>query len=149
MSNLKRRKGAVEIRHALKGDCESIAVLLAELGYPNTSAFVERKLGELQGVNTEVVVAVIGSEVVGMMSLHIVPLLHLDGNLCRVTAIVVSEKERKKGIGRRLLEYAEAFARAHRCIKVEITSEDQRTSAHVFYHRLGYREVSRRFIKML
>lgn len=149
MNNVSRGKGAVGIRHARKSDCESIAVLLAELGYPNTSAFVERKLDELQGVNTEVVVAVTGSEVVGIMSLHVVPLLHQDGNLCRVTAIVVSEKERNKGIGRQLLEHAEAFARAHQCIKVEITSGDQRAFAHAFYHRVGYREVSRRFIKVL
>jgi N-acetylglutamate synthase-like GNAT family acetyltransferase len=149
MSNDRRRKGAVEIRRARKSDCEPIAALLAELGYPNTSAFVELKLDELQGIDTEVVVAETGSEVMGMMSLHIVPLLHQDGNLCRVTAMVVSEKERKKGIGRQLLEYAEAFARTRRCIKVEITSGDQRTFAHVFYHRVGYREVSRRFIKVL
>ncbi len=149
MNNIEKKKDAMEIRHARKSDSESVAVLLAELGYPNTPAFVERKLDELRGVDTEVVVAVTGSEIVGIMSLHIVPLLHQDGNLCRVTALVVSEKKRKKGIGRRLLEHAEAYARVHRCIRVEITSGDQRTFAHAFYHRVGYREVSRRFIKVL
>ncbi len=129
-------------------DCESIAALLGELGYPNTPAFVVRKLDEVNKmVNTKIVVAVTDSGVVGVASLHIVPLLHQEGNLCRITAIVVSERQRKKGIGTKLMAFAERYARLNGCIKLEVTSGDYRNVAHTFYQQIGYKEVSRRFIK--
>jgi N-acetylglutamate synthase-like GNAT family acetyltransferase len=150
MKTVKKKKSTIHIRDAHKGDKEVIAGLLRELGYPNTPLFVMRKLDELNhDAKTKVIVAVAGSEVVGVASVHIVPLFHQEGNLCRITAIVVSQKQRKKGIGTRLIEYVEDYARSHRCIKVEITSGDQRTSAHQFYHQVGYKEVSRRFIKLI
>lgn len=149
MSTVKK-DSTIHIRDARKSDKEIIADLLGELGYPNTPVFVMRKLDELNhDAKTKVVVAVAGAKVVGVASIHIVPLLHQEGNLCRITAIVVSKEQRKKGIGTRMIEYVEDYARSHQCIKVEITSGDQRTSAHQFYHRVGYKEVSRRFIKLL
>jgi len=150
MNNVKKRKSVIHIRDAHRSDSKVIAGLLGELGYPTTPLFVMRKLDELNDeAKTKVVVAVAGSQVVGVASIHIVPLFHQEGNVCRITAIVVSEKQRKKGIGTRLIEYAEDYAHSHRCIKVEITSGDQRTAAHQFYHRVGYKEVSRRFIKLI
>ncbi len=150
MNTVEKKKSTIHIRDARKSDKAVIADLLGELGYPNTPLFVVRKLDRLKDeAQTKVVVAVRGLQVVGVASIHIVPLFHQEGNLCRITAIVVSEKQRKKGIGTRLIEYAEDYARLHQCIKVEITSGDQRTSAHQFYHRVGYKEVSRRFIKLI
>ncbi len=150
MNTVEKKKSTIHIRDARKSDKAVIADLLGELGYPNTPLFVVRKLDRLKDeAKTKVVVAVRGSQIVGVASIHIVPLFHQEGNLCRITAIVVSEKQRKKGIGTRLIEYAEDYARLHQCIKVEITSGDQRTSAHRFYHRVGYKEVSRRFIKLI
>ena len=147
---MKEKVFEIIVRDAEDGDCEAIANLLAALGYPHTPDFAARrvrKLGKRQ--HDRVLVALHGSEIVGLLSLHIMPLLHLSGNLCRVTALIVSEEHRRKYIGQRLLEVAEAYAKTNDCVKVEITSGDRRCDAHTFYEQVGYQEVSRRFVKMI
>lgn len=147
---MKEKVFEIIVRDAEDGDCEAIAKLLAALGYPQTPDFVARRVRKLgKRVHNRVLVALHGSEIVGLLSLHIVPLLHLSGSLCRVTALVVSEEHRRKHIGQRLLEIAEAYAKSSDCVKVEITSGDQRCDAHTFYQQVGYQEVSRRFVKMI
>ncbi len=140
----------VAIRDAQQDDCNAIARLLTELGYASTPDFVSDKIEALaKKTGNGIVVAVIGSEVVGAASLHILPLLHQRNNVCRVTSIVVAEKYRRKGVGKKLMAFAEAYAKANGCSKVEITSGDHRTWAHDFYRQIGYKEASRRFIKVL
>jgi N-acetylglutamate synthase-like GNAT family acetyltransferase len=140
----------ITVRDAENHDGEALAKLLAELGYPQGSDVIARKVRKLgKRLNDRILVAICGSEVIGLLSLHVLPLLHLPGSLCRVTALIVSHKHRRQYVGQRLLEVAEAYAKAHECIKVEITSGDQRCDAHAFYQRIGYQEVSRRFIKMI
>ncbi len=138
------------IRDAVESDSDSVAILLKELGYPQTSNFVVKKIRKLsKRVKDRIIVAVKKSQVVGVVSLHILPLLHQKDNLCRVTAIVVSKDHRGAYVGRRLMEVTEAYARANKCFRIEITSGDYRSGAHTFYEKLGYKEVSRRFVKML
>jgi len=138
------------IRDAEESDSDSVAILLQELGYRQTSSFVAKKIRKLsKRIKDRIIVAVKKSQVVGVVSLHILPLLHQKGNLCRVTAIAVSKNHRGEHIGRRLMEVTEAYAKSNKCFKVEITSGDYRSDAHTFYQKLGYKEVSRRFVKIL
>jgi GNAT superfamily N-acetyltransferase len=147
---VKEESFAVLIRDVEDSDCAAIVVLLAELGYPHESRFVAQKIEQLKGTQQDrIIVAAHGAEIIGLASLHTMPLLHLAGNLCRVTSLVVSRAYRRKHVGKRLLEAAEAYAKTAGCVKMEITSGDQRSAAHAFYERLGYEEVSRRFVKMI
>ncbi len=147
---MKKRPFAIFVRDVEDGDCAALVSLLTELGYPHEPHFVAEKIEQLQNKPQDrIIVAVHGSEIVGLASLHIIPMLHLSGNVCRVTSLVVSHKHRRKHIGERLLKTAEAYAKIHDCVKVEITSGDQRSDAHAFYQQVGYQEVSRRFIKLI
>lgn len=147
---VKTRPFDILIRDADDEDCAAIVVLLTELGYPHEPHFVAQKIAKLKNRRRDrIIVATHGSEIVGLASLHIMPLLHLSGNLCRVTSLVVSHAHRKKHVGKRLLQAAEAYAKTNDCVKMEITSGDHRSDAHTFYELVGYKEVSRRFIKML
>ena len=138
------------VRDAEVDDATAISGLLQELGYTlDRSATVLQIKKMSKRRNDRVLVAVRESQVVGMISLHIMPVMHLQARVCRVTALVVSEQYRKKYIGRRLMGMAEAYARASGCVSVEVTSSVRRTDAHVFYDRLGYTEVSRIFTKDL
>ncbi len=140
----------IVIRDAEKDDCEAIAYLLAELGYPNTSQFAAKKIRKLsKKIKNRVLVATADNRVAAVLSLHILPLLHQAGDLCRITAIVVSKDYQGRNIGCRLMDIAEAYAQSNRCIKIEVTSGDHRNEAHSFYRQLGYKEVSRRFVKLL
>jgi GNAT superfamily N-acetyltransferase len=64
-----------------------------------------------------------------------------------ITSFVIAPSYRRGGIGRSLVSAVEEFAWDHGCTRAEVTSGDHRSDAHEFYERLGYRPVSRRFIK--
>jgi N-acetylglutamate synthase-like GNAT family acetyltransferase len=138
------------IRDAEPDDCQALARLLKELGYPQTHDRTRKRIKELsRRTKDRILVAQRKDDIVGCLSLHIMPLFHTEGNMCRVTALVVSAAERGKYIGRRLMEMAEAYARANECTIVEVTSGEQRDNAHSFYDKLGYKEKPKRFIKYL
>jgi ribosomal protein S18 acetylase RimI-like enzyme len=143
-------KGHIKIRRAIPADSEGCAALLGELGYPATSAFVHEKLKQLaNGEGDRVLVAVDGGIIVGLASCHIMPLMHRSENLCRVTSLVVGAGHRRRNIGRRLMREIEEYAQDSGCSRVEITSGAHRQVAHGFYGQIGYKEVSRRFVKQL
>ena len=123
---------------------------MTELGYPSSSLEITERFRKLSNHSANyVLVARTENEVIGLVALHIVPLMHLNPNLGRVTALVVSEKWQRSGVGKKLMEAAEKIAQNNNCSKMEITSGDQRSVAHAFYEKLGYEEVSRRCIKSL
>jgi len=140
----------IVIRDAEPDDCQAIADLLEELGYPQNTSYPRKKIRALsKRLKDRILVAQKQDTVVACLSLHIMPLLHKPGNLCRVTALIVAKAERGKYIGRRLMEIAETYAQANDCSLMEITSGEQRTDAHCFYAQLGYKATSKRFIKSL
>ena len=141
---------AVIVRDARPQDGEAISELLAQLGYPSPPQLVRLRLARLAADETSrVVVAEAGSEVVGMASLYVRPLIHDDGDLCRLGALIVREGWRNQGVGRHLVSAAEAWARERRCGVVEVTSGTHRPEAHAFYESLGYVEKPKRFVKRL
>jgi len=136
------------IRHAHRDDAVAVTQLLAALGYPSPQAHIERRIDlTTASAGTAVFVAELEQCVVGLLSFHCIPLFHADGSLGRITSLVVAPDHRQRGLGRLLVATAEEFAGAHGCIRVEVTSGDNRPDAHVFYERLGYKLDCRRFIK--
>jgi GNAT superfamily N-acetyltransferase len=87
--------------------------------------------------------------VLGVVTVHVTPVLHRPTPVGRVTALVVTEKARGQGIGRMLVEAAERLLAERGCHLVEVTSNQQLTDAHEFYRRLGYEATSLRFKKVL
>jgi GNAT superfamily N-acetyltransferase len=139
---------ATTVRVALLSDAPELVSLISELGYSVTEQFVRDRLTELSSSVADIVFIVdCGGEIAGFLSFHLIPLWHVDGNLGRITALVVSSRFRRCGIGRKLIAAAEEFAWAHRCVRVEITSGDHRAEAHAFYESAGYRQETRRFLK--
>jgi GNAT superfamily N-acetyltransferase len=142
----------VTVREARPEDAEALASLVAELGYPDE---VERVAARAVAFAAEpasiLFVAERDGQLLGLVSATVMPLLHEDGSWCRVSALVVAEAARREGVGRALVGAAEAFARSRGCRYSEVTSGERldREAAHRFYEALGYKEVSRRFLKEL
>ena len=140
----------MSVRSAVAADAAVIAGLLAELGYSPAPADVERRLSELdRSGRSEVLVAEREGDVAGVLTLHMVPVLHEGGDWCRVTALVVGEAARRRGLARALVAEAEAIARSRGCARIEVTSALHRDGAHDLYRGLGFAQVSEHFLKPL
>ena len=139
----------VTVRRAEGEDAAAIAVCLAALGYGTSTMLVAQKLSVLMGSSSDTVLVAEDptTGIVGVVSVHLVPLFHAVGNLARLTALAVVPGHQRKGTGRALVAAAEAFAWQRDCRRVEVTSGDHREDAHTFYRALGYEMNERRFIK--
>lgn len=137
------------VREVRPDDREAMLGLLSELGYQSEAETVARRLDQLEGEPSAlVVVAKRDSEVVGLASLHVLHLIE-HPPLGRLSAIVVSEPARRGGVGLALIERIVEEARAHGCDRLEVTSGEWRDDAHAFYRGLGFEETSKHFIKQL
>jgi GNAT superfamily N-acetyltransferase len=142
----------VTIREAHTEDAEAVASLLAELGYTDEPKRVAERIERFAGEPaSRFLVADGGDRLLGLASATILPLAHEAGSWCRLSALVVTEGQRRSGVGRALVEAVEAWARAEGCRYVEVTSGErpERKTAHLFYERLGYEPVSKRYLKEL
>ncbi len=138
------------IREAVLADAPALSRLLAQLGYPATQPFLERRLlQQLSHPDTRLLVAHAGAEVLGFISLHIIPQLALAGDFCRVSYLCVEEGSRGLGVGALLEQYAEQHARTLGCDRIELHSNARRHAAHRFYARVGYEESPKYLVKRL
>jgi ribosomal protein S18 acetylase RimI-like enzyme len=139
---------SIEIRLATVQDAEQISLLIRELGYAMSPQQLRQKLIAAQDSKMDrVMVAVSGEQLLGCISLHVMPLFHAEGNLGRITALVVSEQRRSQGIGHALILQAHQWFEAANCMRFEVTSGDQRERAHRFYERHGYARQGQRLLR--
>jgi GNAT superfamily N-acetyltransferase len=140
----------VTVRRAGPADAAAVAALLDQLGYATAPADVEGRLTALEeSGRSAALVAEQDGGISGVLTLHMVPVLHEPGDWCRVTVLVVGEDARRQGLARALVAEAEAIARSHGCVRIEVTSALHRDGAHEFYREMGFGRVSEHFLKPL
>ena len=116
-----------------------LAELSGQLGYAATPEQVRRRLQLIKrGAEHEVWVAeAAAGEVLGWIEVLLERTLISDRE-AEITGLVVDASCRGQGIGRRLMEEAEQWARDKGCRSVRLRSNVVRAEAHAFYERLGY-----------
>jgi GNAT superfamily N-acetyltransferase len=72
-----------------------------------------------------------------------------SGWYAQLLVLAVDEKARRGGVGRKLVEAAEEWARERGADVMIVHSGRQRTGAHAFYERVGYEATGVRFKKKL
>lgn len=133
------------IRAARLSDRRQLARLLTELGYPQDESRLTERLAAWTGrASGAVLVAELDGSVAGVIAVHKVPYFERAGAFGRIVALSVDGRQRRSGIGRRLVDAAEAWAAAHGCVDVEVSSRRDRHDAHAFYAALGYEDQDRR-----
>ncbi|MBT8078841.1 MAG: GNAT family N-acetyltransferase [Gammaproteobacteria bacterium] len=121
---------------------------MQELGYETSLETMRTQLRRyLTDEHSEIFVAVIGGDLVGVVSGHLIPALHEPGNIGRITALVVAKKARSRRIASRLVNELEKWFLKNRCLRFEVTSGKHRNAAHLFYESLGYAPAASRFLK--
>jgi GNAT superfamily N-acetyltransferase len=144
----------VRVRLADHADFDSVTALLEELGRvavtPETReacrALFEDHVADGDAAH---LVAEDDDEVVGFCSLHFRERLNYTTPDAWVPDLIVTERARRSGAGRALLEEAERRARTRGCWMLTLESAHFRKEAHRFYEALGMRNTALSFDKQL
>jgi len=129
----------IDIRPIQAQDAPAISLLMRGMGFEHAIEEIARRLALAPDRRTDpAFLAEQRGAPVGLLALHIAPLLFYPQPLARITTIVVAKTARRRGIGRALVEFALAFAKQAGCDTLELTSGLGRTEAHSFYEALGF-----------
>jgi GNAT superfamily N-acetyltransferase len=141
---------SVVIRGPKKQDAAAIAQLMTELGYPATAGQIPARLEALAfDPSTVVWVGELDGDVVALGTGKVFAVINADGPTAQLTALVVAERVRGRGVGREMVRAAEEWARARGATRLTLTSAVHRERAHEFYKRLGYEHTGVRLAKSL
>lgn len=134
------------IREADVSDKDSLTILCNQLGYETTTEDLPTRLEHIKELKHHIVyVAEKEQQVVGWIHVYLCPLL-ISNSQAQLGGMVVDEKFRKQGIGKKLLFQAENWARSRGCQKMSIFTNVTRLETHTFYAQLGYKTVKTEFV---
>ena len=90
--------------------------------------------------NNELTVVEGEGEIIGMLQLTFIPYLtHVGSWRCLIEGVRIHSNFRGRGLGRQLIQWAIAHAKAKKCRIVQLTSDKTRPSALRFYESLGFK----------
>lgn len=140
----------VIVRPASAADAPAIAGLLEQLGYPVSAADVPDRLARMAANHRgAMLVAASGDWVLGVATMHVLTVINRPRDVAWLTALVIDEAVRGRGVGRRLVGEIERLAREAGCERLNVTTHESRLGAREFYRRLGFDATGRRFGKVL
>lgn len=143
-------RGELLVRVATVHDAQAVSALLGDLHYPTTVASAAARIARLASTDASAcLVALRGAIVCGLVTIHRIPLFHRDGELARITSLVVAQGYRRSGVGAALIAACEAHAREHGAERIELTSGDSRLDAHAFYEHQGFAREGLRLTKQV
>ncbi len=138
------------VRPAAPGDADAIASLLGELGYPTDPGEAGARLRDLLQRDGEgALVYDRDGETVGLLTWQLTHLIYRSAPQLRITALVVRNDQRRRGVATELLAAAERIARERGCIRLELTTRPRRADAAALYESAGFEERPRRLVKHL
>lgn len=137
---------AVNIRAACLEDAAKIAFLCKKLGYSAQTIEIEQRLKLLQTDRTHgIFVATQTNEVVGWIHVCQCDLLIMSRQAI-VLGLIVDENYRRSGIGKKLMQAAEKWAIKCECEAILLRSNIIRKEAHVFYEKIGFKNIKQSLV---
>lgn len=135
------------VREATSRDGAAIAALAGELGFAISADDVAARLPGFRALAELPFVADEAGRILGCLTWHVMPVLHRPAPVGRITMLIVTIDAQRRGIGKALVEAAEARLRQRGCGLIEVTSNTRLIEAHRFYEHHGYERTSHRFAK--
>jgi len=142
------------VRLACLEDAQHLRELYIELAddhadaLPAGAGVTREVLAEIAAQPTRrlLVAEIEGAQIAGTADVVIVAnLTHTGRPWAVVENVVVSNRHRRRGIGRALMQEAVRRAQMAGCYKVQLLSGKQRGGAHEFYRSLGFEAVAEGF----
>ena len=138
------------IREAKPTDVAALTELMNELGYDTTMDEMKTRFENIQKHNDyKTFIAVEDTEILGMVGLSKNFSYEQNGIYVRVLALVTRSSFRQKGIGKKLMDVAENWAKEIGAEKILLNcgNREERAIAQLFYKKIGYQIKSSGFIK--
>lgn len=79
-----------------------------------------------------------GQELLGMITVSVHSTLHHFGRVALIDEMVVTEKARRQGVGKAMVDWAKKQAKQLGADAMELHSAEFRQNAHAFYESLGF-----------
>lgn len=140
--------GALSFRAARQDDLVELVRMLSDdplgarrevFSQPVASGYSNAFAAIAADPNNELLVAVLGDAVVGMLQITFIPYLTYQGRWrALIEGVRVSSSVRSQGIGAAMIQRAIEQARERGCVMVQLTTDQARDDALRFYERLGF-----------
>ncbi|MEJ5285327.1 MAG: GNAT family N-acetyltransferase [Brevinematia bacterium] len=132
------------IREAIESDIETILSLYSSLEDKDEGLSKEKAIEIFEKMKTypyhKVYVVENEGKIVGTFVLTILDYFAHNGKRAGVLEdVVVDERERSKGIGKLMLNFAIEECRKNNCYKLALSSNIKRERAHSFYEKNGFK----------
>jgi len=127
----------LRIRAMAEDDCEAVAELSGELGYPTKSEAIRVRLRAINPSDLLVVAVTEMDRPVGFIQASRVCTVEADMRV-HIVGLVVSSTVRRSGVGAALIAEVERWAQSIAAETVVVRSNTKRGEAHSFYPAVGY-----------
>jgi predicted N-acetyltransferase YhbS len=130
---------SISIRRAMHADASAIARLSSTLGYDAEPAVIAKRLRAILESDSDLLIVAADSRgrIVGWLQAHAAHVVE-SGFRVEITGLIVSPAQRRRGVGRALVDEAERWAKGLSAEAVVVRSNVQRAESHAFYPALGY-----------
>lgn len=129
----------IVVREAVLDDYSSLTELAWQLGHKEEAGRIRTRLLDLlKRDDHRILVAEVDGKIAGWVHAFLNRPLH-KVTVVEIAGLVVDQNYRKMGIGRRLLDTAEDWAKTQGCDQVTLCSNITREGAHQFYQTIGYK----------
>jgi GNAT superfamily N-acetyltransferase len=130
------------IRNAEIEDAEQLIALLDQLGYPCSLDQLKNRLQAYARDLHQVIVATESESIIGFITFVCYELFVHEGRCMHIESMVIDAQHRGKGIGKKLLQFAEDYAKTNNCKIIELITRNRRKEdgTHTFYERMGYED---------
>ena len=129
-----------KIRQAVESDATELARLTSQLGYPVSEASIRARMTRVFGTADACLLVVEGQagELAGWIHGFLCQLLESDYRV-EIGGLIVDERRRRSGIGRRLVQAVENWAVERGAVELSVRCREERTEADKFYESLSFR----------
>lgn len=129
------------VRRANKQDIENLLPLMMQLGYPTNLDIFKKRFNlflNLDGYG--IGLACLKDQIIGFAAWSKSTIFVIDKIRIHIEALIVHEHYRGQGIGKKLIEFIEEFAKQFSPVVIDLTSGIRRAKdgSHDFYKNLGY-----------